>query len=91
METGENPISTPFLYYLVKQDRVRIRIRIMSTMSDWIWFDVDIINMQLECLDTNTVSDVGYLEHMTNLKLTIQNNFTTSHSQLQTSRSRIHN
>jgi hypothetical protein len=40
--------------------RIRIRIRIVSTMSDKIRFDVDIINMRFEFSDTDTVSDVEY-------------------------------
>jgi len=38
----------------------RIRIRIMSTMSDKIGLDVDIINIRFKYLDTDTVSDVEY-------------------------------
>ena len=32
----------------------------MSTMSDMIRLDIDIINMRFEYSDTNTVSDVEY-------------------------------
>ena len=32
----------------------------MSTMSDMIRLDIDIINMLFEYSDTDTVSDVGY-------------------------------
>ena len=39
---------------------IRIRIRIVSTMSDMIRLDIDIINMQFEYSDTVTVSDVEY-------------------------------
>jgi len=42
--------------------RIQIRIRIVSTMSDRIRLDIDIINMRFEYLDTNTVSDVEYLD-----------------------------
>ena len=40
--------------------RIRTRIRIVSTMSDRIRLDIDIIHMQFEYSDTYTVSDVGY-------------------------------
>ena len=40
--------------------QIWIRIRIVSTMSDRIRLDIDIINMQFEYSDTDTVSDVGY-------------------------------
>jgi hypothetical protein len=40
--------------------RIRIRKRIVPTMSDRIWLDIDIINMWFENLDTDTVSDVEY-------------------------------
>ena len=40
--------------------RIWIRIRIVSTMSDRIQLDIDIINMRFEYSDTDTVSDVGY-------------------------------
>jgi len=40
---------------------IRIRIRIVSTMSDMIRLNIDIINMRFEYLDMDTVSDVGYL------------------------------
>ena len=40
--------------------RIRIRIRIMSIMSDKIRLDVDIINIQFKYSDTDTVSDVEY-------------------------------
>jgi hypothetical protein len=33
----------------------------MSAMSDKIRFDVDIINMRLEFSDTDTVSDIKYM------------------------------
>ena len=39
---------------------IQIRIRIVSTMSDMIRLDIDIINMRFEYSDTDTVSDVGY-------------------------------
>ena len=35
-------------------------MRIMSTMSDMIRLDIDIINIRFEYSDTDTVSDVGY-------------------------------
>jgi len=38
----------------------RIRIRIMSTISDKIWLDVDIINIQYKYSDKNTVSDIEH-------------------------------
>ena len=42
--------------------QIRIRIRIVSIMSDMIRLDIDIINMRFEYsdMDTDTVSDVGY-------------------------------
>ena len=40
--------------------RIRIRIWIVSTMSDRIRLDIDIINMRFEYSDKDTVSDVGY-------------------------------
>jgi hypothetical protein len=40
--------------------QIRIQIRIVSTMSDRIRLDIDIINMRFEYSDTDTVSDVGY-------------------------------
>ena len=44
--------------------RIRNRMRIVSTMSDMIRLDINIINMRFEYLDTDTdtdtVSDVGY-------------------------------
>ena len=40
--------------------QIRIRIRIVSTMSDKIRLDIDIINMRVEYSDMDTVSDVGY-------------------------------
>jgi hypothetical protein len=39
-----------------------IRIQILSTMPDRIRLDVDIINMQFDYSDTDTVSDVEYLD-----------------------------
>jgi len=45
---------------------VRIRIRIVSTMSDRIRLDIDIINMRFEYSDTDIVSDVGYPDSDTN-------------------------
>ena len=42
--------------------RIRIQIRIVSTMSDRIRLDIEIINMRFEYSDTDTVSDVGYLD-----------------------------
>ena len=47
-------------YYICFHISVRIRIRIISTMSDRIRLDIDIINMRFEYSDTDTVSDVGY-------------------------------
>jgi len=40
--------------------RIRIRIRIISIMSDKIRLDVDIINIRFKYWDTDTVSDVEY-------------------------------
>jgi hypothetical protein len=40
--------------------RIRIRIRIISTMSDRIRWDIDIINIQFEYSNTDTVSDIKY-------------------------------
>ena len=40
--------------------RIRIQIRIVSTMSDRIQLDTDIINMRFKYLDTDTVSDIEY-------------------------------
>jgi len=51
----------PCLVHLKSQkvfSRIRIRIRIMSTMLDKIGLDVDIINIQFKYSDTDTVSDV---------------------------------
>ena len=42
--------------------RIRIRIRIISTMPDMIRLDIDITNRQFEYSDTDTVSDVEYLD-----------------------------
>ena len=42
--------------------RIWIEIQIVSTMSDRIRLDIDIINMRFEYSDTDTVSDVGYLD-----------------------------
>ena len=39
---------------------IRIRIRIVSTISDRILLDIDIINMRFEYSDTDTVLDVEY-------------------------------
>ena len=39
---------------------IRIRIRIVSTMSDRIRLGIDIINMRFEYLDMDTVSGVEY-------------------------------
>jgi len=40
--------------------RIRIRIRIISIMSDKIGLDVDIINIRFKYSDTDTVADVEY-------------------------------
>ena len=40
--------------------QIRIRTRIVSTMSDRIRLDIDIINMRFEYSDTDTVSDVEH-------------------------------
>ena len=40
--------------------RIRIRIRIISIMSDKIWLDVDITNIWFKYSDTDTVSDIEY-------------------------------
>ena len=40
--------------------RIWIRIRIVSTISDRIRLDIDIINMRFEYSDADTVSDVEY-------------------------------
>ena len=45
---------------------IRIQIRIVSTMSDRIRLDIDIINMRFEYSDTDTVSNVGYPNSDTN-------------------------
>ena len=42
--------------------RIRIRIRIMSIMSDKIRLDVDIINIRFKYSDMDTVLDVEYLD-----------------------------
>ena len=47
--------------------RIRIRIRIVSTMSDMIRLDIDIINMRFEYSDTDTVSNVEYLDSDTDI------------------------
>ena len=52
----DSPILYLFSYFCPNQ----IRIQIVSTMSDRIRLDIDIINMRFEYLDTDTVSDVGY-------------------------------
>ena len=51
------------LYYICFHIFVRIwiLIRIVSVMSDRIRLDIDIINMRFEHSDTDTVSDVKYL------------------------------
>ena len=41
-------------------DRIQIRMRIMSIMSDKIRLDVDIINMRFKYSDIDTVLDVEY-------------------------------
>ena len=45
--------------------RIRIRIRIMSTILDKIGLDVDIINIRFKYSDTDTVSDVDYSDSNT--------------------------
>ena len=40
--------------------RIRIQIRIMSTIADKIGLDVDIINIGFKYSDTDTVSNVEY-------------------------------
>ena len=40
--------------------RIRIWIRIVSTMPDRIWLDIDIIDMRFEYSDTDMVSDIEY-------------------------------
>ena len=47
-------------YYICFHIFVRIRIQIVSTISDRIRLDIDIINMLFEYSNTDTVSDVGY-------------------------------
>jgi hypothetical protein len=42
--------------------RIRIRTRILLTMLDRIRLDVDVINMQFDYSDTDTISDVEYPE-----------------------------
>ena len=42
--------------------RIRIQIRIVSTMSDMIRLDIDIINMRFEYSNTDAVSDIEYLD-----------------------------
>ena len=53
-----------YLYYICFHISVRIwiRIRIVSTIPDMIRLDIGIINMRFEYSDTDTVSDVGYLD-----------------------------
>ena len=64
MTRDENGLDTDgyHRYYICFHISVRIwiRIRIVSTMSDRIQLDIDIINMRFEYLDTDTVSDVRY-------------------------------
>ena len=45
---------------------IQIRIRILSTMSDMIRLDVDIINMRFDYSNTNMILDVEYLDSDTN-------------------------
>jgi len=47
--------------------RIRIRIRIMSIMSDKIGLDVYIINIRFKYSNTDTVSDVEYSDSDTNI------------------------
>jgi hypothetical protein len=51
-------------YYICFHISIRIQIRMVSTMSDRIRLDIDIINMRFEYLDTNkdTVSHIEYLD-----------------------------
>ena len=42
--------------------RIQIRIQIVSAMSDRIRLGIDIINIRFEYSDTDTVSDVEYLD-----------------------------
>jgi hypothetical protein len=60
----ENGLDTNgyHLYYICFHISVgiQIQIQILSTMPDRIWLDVDIINMQFDYSDTDTVSDVEY-------------------------------
>ena len=50
-----------YIYFYISV-RIWIRIRIVSTMPDRIRLNIDIINMRFEYSDTNTVSDVEYLD-----------------------------
>jgi len=45
--------------------QIWIRIQIVSTMSDKIQLDVDIINIRFKYSDTNTVSDVEHSDSHT--------------------------
>jgi len=54
--------------------RIRIRIRIMSTMSDKIELDIDIINMWFKYSDTDTVSDVKYSDSNTDRSKSLKTN-----------------
>jgi hypothetical protein len=47
--------------------RIRIRMRIVSTMPDRIPLDIDIINMRFEYSDTDTVLDVEYPDSNTDI------------------------
>ena len=40
--------------------RIRVQIRIISTISDKIGLDVDIINIRFKYLNTDTESDIEY-------------------------------
>jgi hypothetical protein len=60
---------------------VRIQIRIILTISDKIQLNIDIINIQFKCLDTDTVSDVEYLDLDTDNSKTSLNEFCIEYGQ----------
>jgi len=61
---GYHPIYYIFFHI---SSRTRIRIQIVSTMSDKIRLNIDIINIRFKYSDTDTISDVEYLDSDMNI------------------------